>query len=62
MNPRFGFAKHGGYLSRAYSDAMFNLARMLQRKNPYAEAIDFWRRARRSLKFCEIQDHLIAPA
>jgi hypothetical protein len=58
-----------------YSDAMFNLALMLQRKNRYAEAIDYWRRylasdcqsewairARRSLKFCEMQGHLIASA
>jgi tetratricopeptide (TPR) repeat protein len=58
-----------------YPDAMFNLALMLQRKNRYAEAIDYWRRylandcqsewatrARRSLKFCEIQGHLIASA
>ncbi len=56
-----------------YSDAMFNLALMLQRKNRFAEAIDYWRcylasdcqsewatRARRSLKFCEMQGHLIA--
>ena len=53
-----------------YSDAMFNLALMLQRKNQYAEAVDYWRRylvkdnhsdwaarARRSLKFCEMQGH-----
>ena len=58
-----------------YANAMFNLALMLQRKNRYAEAIDYWRRylasdcqsewatrARRSLKFCEMQDHLIASA
>ena len=51
-----------------YADAMFNLALLLQRKNQYAEATDFWRRylandshsdwamrARRSLKFCEMQ-------
>jgi Flp pilus assembly protein TadD len=56
-----------------YADATFNLALMLQRKNRYAEAIDYWRcylasdcqsewatRARRSLKFCEMQGHLIA--
>jgi tetratricopeptide (TPR) repeat protein len=49
-------------------DAMFNLALLLQRKGSYAEAADYWRqylvsdhasewavRARRSLKFCEIQ-------
>ena len=51
-----------------YMDAMFNLALLLQRKCAYAEAADYWRRyltndrasewaarARRSLKFCEIQ-------
>ena len=51
-----------------YIDATFNLALMLQRKGIYAEAADCWRRylasdrssewasrARRSLKFCEIQ-------
>src|SRR5215510_11532003 len=54
------------------SDAMFNLALLLQRKNQCAEAADYWRRylaidgqsewasrARRSLKFCEMQQHLI---
>lgn len=51
-----------------YVDATFNLALLLQRKGAYAEAADYWRRylasdrasewaarARRSLKFCEIQ-------
>jgi tetratricopeptide (TPR) repeat protein len=51
-----------------YIDAMFNLALLLQQKGAYAEAADHWRRylgtdrasewaarARRSLKFCEIQ-------
>src|SRR6185312_7457688 len=51
-----------------YVDAMFNLALLLQRKGAYDEAADSWRRylagdrtsewaarARRSLKFCEIQ-------
>ena len=51
-----------------YIDAMFNLALMLQQKGAYPEAADYWRqyltsdhasewaaRARRSLKFCEIQ-------
>jgi tetratricopeptide (TPR) repeat protein len=51
-----------------YADAMFNLALLLQRKGAYADAADLWRRylasdrasewaarARRSLKFCEIQ-------
>jgi hypothetical protein len=54
------------------SDAMFNLALLLQRTNQCAEAADYWRRylaidgqsewasrARRSLKFCEMQQHLI---
>ena len=58
-----------------YADAMFNLALLLQRKNQYAEAADYWRRyltsdrqsewatrARRSLKFCEMQVYLIASA
>jgi|RhiMetdeSRZDD1v2_1073273.scaffolds.fasta_scaffold136594_1 hypothetical protein len=59
-----------------YADAIFNLALLLQRKNEYAEAADYWRRylanecqsewaarARRSLKFCEMQIHLsTAPA
>jgi Tetratricopeptide repeat len=53
-----------------YADAIFNLALLLQRKNEYAEAADYWRRylanecqtewaarARRSLKFCEMQVH-----
>ena len=58
-----------------YADAMFNLALLLQRKNQYAEAASYWRRyiasdcqsewaarARRSLKFCEMQLHLITAA
>jgi Flp pilus assembly protein TadD len=58
-----------------YADAMFNLALLLQRTNQYAEAADYWRRylasdcqsewaarARRSLKFCEIEINLIASA
>jgi hypothetical protein len=58
-----------------YADAMFNLALLLQRTNQYAEAADYWRRylardcqsewaarARRSLKFCEMQVNLIASA
>jgi tetratricopeptide (TPR) repeat protein len=53
-----------------YADAMFNLALLLQRKDQHAEAADYWRRylasdcqsewaarARRSLKFCEMQLH-----
>jgi tetratricopeptide (TPR) repeat protein len=56
-----------------YIDAMFNLALLLQRKGSYAEAADYWRqyltsdrvsewaaRARRSLKFCEIQVNWVA--
>jgi tetratricopeptide (TPR) repeat protein len=55
-------------VSPDYVDAMFNLALLLQRNGAYAEAADYWRqylasdrssewvaRARRSLKFCEIQ-------
>jgi tetratricopeptide (TPR) repeat protein len=58
-----------------YADAMFNLALLLQRKNQYQEAADYWRRylasdsrsdwatrARRSLKFYEMQSHLNASA
>jgi tetratricopeptide (TPR) repeat protein len=58
-----------------YADAVFNLALLLQRTNQYVEATDYWRRylasdcqsdwatrARRSLKFCEMQLHLVASA
>ena len=58
-----------------HADASFNLALLLQRTNQYAEATDYWRRylasdcqsewaarARRSLKFCEMQLHLVASA
>jgi tetratricopeptide (TPR) repeat protein len=58
-----------------YLDAMFNLALLLQRTSQYAEAADYWRhylandrqsewaaRARRSLKFCEMQINLVATA
>ena len=58
-----------------YADAMFNLALLLQRKNQHAEAVDYWRRylasdgqsewaarARRSLKFCDMQVHLVVSA
>jgi hypothetical protein len=51
---------------------MFNLALLLQRKNQCLEAAGYWRRylaidgqsewairARRSLKFCEMHQHLI---
>jgi tetratricopeptide (TPR) repeat protein len=57
----------------AYIDAIFNLALLLQRSNKHAEAAEYWRqylakdahsewaaRARRSLKFCEMQIHLSA--
>jgi tetratricopeptide (TPR) repeat protein len=53
-----------------YVDAMFNLALLLQRSNRHDEAVECWRRylvndgqsewaarARRSLKFCEMQVH-----
>jgi tetratricopeptide (TPR) repeat protein len=58
-----------------YADAMFNLALLRQRKNQYVDAADYWRRylahdghsewatrARRCLKFCEMQGYLIASA
>ena len=51
-----------------YADAMFNLALLLQRSSRHKEAAEYWRqyldndalsewaaRARRSLKFCEMQ-------
>ena len=54
-----------------YADALFNLALLLQRANQPKEAAEYWRRylatdtqsewaarARRSLKFCEMQIHL----
>jgi len=56
-----------------HADAIFNLALLLQRTNQYAEAADYWRRyltsdrqsdwaarARRSLKFCEMQVQLVS--
>jgi tetratricopeptide (TPR) repeat protein len=56
-----------------YADAMFNLALLLQRSSRHKEAAEYWRRylandtrsewaarARRSLKFCEMQVHLSA--
>jgi tetratricopeptide (TPR) repeat protein len=56
-----------------YVDACFNLALLLQRTNRLTEAADYWRRylaadarsewaarARRSLKFCEMQINLAA--
>jgi tetratricopeptide (TPR) repeat protein len=59
----------------AYIDAIFNLALLLQRGNKHAEAAEYWRqyltndaqsewaaRARRSLKFCEMQIYLSASA
>src|SRR3984893_3761302 len=54
-----------------YADAIFNLALLLQRNNKHEEAAEYWRRylandaqsewaarARRSLKFCEMQVHI----
>jgi tetratricopeptide (TPR) repeat protein len=56
-----------------YADAMFNIAILLQRGGRHKEAAEYWRqflandaqsewaaRARRSLKFCEMQIHLSA--
>ena len=56
-----------------YIDAMFNLALLLQRNGAFTEAAGYWRqylnsdrasewamRARRSLKFCEIQVNSVA--
>jgi tetratricopeptide (TPR) repeat protein len=58
-----------------HADASFNLALLLQRTNQYADATDYWRRylasdsqsewagrARRSLKFCEMQARMTAAA
>jgi tetratricopeptide (TPR) repeat protein len=58
-----------------YIDATFNLALLLQRKGLYGESAEYWRRylardrssdwavrARRSLKFCEIQVNSIGSA
>jgi tetratricopeptide (TPR) repeat protein len=58
-----------------YADAVFNIALLLQRKNQYTEAVGYWRRylasdrqsewatrARRSLKFCEMQSYLVASS
>jgi tetratricopeptide (TPR) repeat protein len=58
-----------------YTDALFNLALLLQRQGSYAQAKDYWRqylasdgasewagRARRSLKFCEIQINSVGGA
>ena len=58
-----------------YADAMFNIALLLQRSNKHAEAAEYWwrylandaqsewaARARRSLKFCEMQlQHCLSP-
>jgi tetratricopeptide (TPR) repeat protein len=59
------------HASPTYIDAMFNLALLLQRNNKHTEAAEYWRRylandaqsewaarARRSLKFCEMQVHI----
>ena len=58
-----------------YADAIFNLALLLQRTNQFPEAAEIWRRylvadcqsewaarARRSLKFCEMQIHSATAA
>jgi tetratricopeptide (TPR) repeat protein len=58
-----------------YTDAIFNLALLLQQNNQHAQAAEYWRRyllndsqsewaarARRSLKFCEMQMHLSAAS
>ena len=56
-----------------YADAMFNFGRAPAADNEYAEAAIYWRRflaidsksewatrARRSMKFCKMQQHLTA--
>src|SRR5262249_17241812 len=61
---------HALHAAPDYADAIFNLALLLQRNNKHAEAAEQWRRylandtqsewaarARRSLKFCEMQLH-----
>jgi hypothetical protein len=65
------FLRENMQVAPDYVDATFNLALLLQRKNQ-PEAADYWRRyryrrptgmsyrARRSLKLCEMQQHLIA--
>jgi tetratricopeptide (TPR) repeat protein len=62
--------RHALQAAPEYADAMFNLALLLQRSNRHKEAAEHWRRylsidaqsewaarARRSLKFCEMQMH-----
>jgi tetratricopeptide (TPR) repeat protein len=71
LEAAIGCLRKAVQVAPGYADAMFNLALMLQRKSHYADAADFWRlylasdsqsewasRARRSLKFCEMQVHL----
>ena len=63
--------RHALHAAPDYADALFNLALLLQRANQPKEAAEYWRRylatdtqsewaarARRSLKFCEMQVHL----
>jgi hypothetical protein len=67
------FARYRGAKGNAgrSEPTTFNLALLLQRNNKHAEAVEYWRRylandaqsewaarARRSLKFCEMQMHL----
>src|SRR5882724_5045548 len=69
------FARYRGAKGNAgrSEPTTFNLALLLQRNNKHAEAAEYWRRyltndaqsewaarARRSLKFCEMQIHLSA--
>src|SRR5262249_19386786 len=69
---RAGRKPQSSVAAPAYTDAMFNLALLLQRGNKHAEAAEYWRhylandaesewaaRARRSLKFCEMQVHIL---
>jgi tetratricopeptide (TPR) repeat protein len=62
--------RHALHAAPEYADATFNLALLLQRSNRHKEAAEYWRRylgndarsewaarARRCLKFCEMQMH-----
>src|SRR6266516_2820817 len=71
------FARYRGAKGNAgrSEPTTFNLALLLQRNNKHAEAVEYWRRylandaqsewaarARRSLKFCEMQlQHCLSP-
>src|SRR6266545_6667057 len=71
------FARYRGAKGNAgrSEPTTFNLALLLQRNNKHAEAVEYWRRylandaqsewaarARRSLKFCEMQlEHCLSP-